>query len=931
MSSNGNNNTDFFGFTDPVEDPNSPPSTSQGFMNTNSNSNSNPNPNPSLSSNIAPGPVFFGPPPPPSHGFHNNHAAAPTPSIFGQAGQTFQSGNMSAGPSYFQSPAIPQTPTFPSNPGHGPVSLGQFGHNFNNGNNNPPAAYLGTPALPASATFFSTPGPSQTHFGQAGPVLQSGNISISPSYEYEESPEFESPPNFPAPVFFGPPPPPPLPAMNVLPQHNLVNNPQPPSVGEFAHVNHWALPHLVIGTPNPPNPVEGFGGLNIQGAAPAQPENDSGDEDMDMEMDPSAEGLDFGNSDEDYSEDSDFEYDYVDENDNPVPAPKIPKNDAMKAMMTINRARDAAMPDTEAGDLDHDDEFPELEEIEYADDEDSDWEDDPTGYQDPADPRAAAFAGPSTSTAHPVPATVPSFTAIATNPLTPLGILPTTPQLTQSLKRARSPSPTPSFEETPTPTSPLPTKKPRLTPSTHSPFEALASHPELYFELCSHLSPASLLTLYATSRLFHATLNTHLTHALKACARSFAPLASRICRHGMYSTLCIPDPTGRREPTNWALVRRVPSFRWLAMVVHRERCVRDILACLAREGHRLPLSARETLLKTWVVMDVATTAGRICLVHNETWWTDTDCWNAQAWVLKLGMRFNEPMTGVGDDGLVRVMLGQRGLTPLWRLLTRRGFRHSVEVLRAAVRYCYEVRPENSGMSIFGVPPAEIGKLHLEGWGEGKIHLFRIDELVMRESVRRRLRLDDHLLYMMLWGHVDPVTGRDIKPSDEEMYMSDTDDEERAIGARIRAEQKAASAERKAERARLRSEKAKIGFWDSEMGEDGDEGDKENQEPKPDKGKGREMSEVESDTTEYSTDLEDMVDEWHGIEIDDDSDWETEDEDMAEASLFNDLRDAGAVGPSGWRRKMGSGNESESEGDEGDDEEEGGGDDSDWDD
>lgn len=391
--------------------------------------------------------------------------------------------------------------------------------------------------------------------------------------------------------------------------------------------------------PNPTNTfVEGFGGLNIQGA-PAQPEDESEDDDMDM--DPSAEGLDFGHSDEDYSEDSDFEYDYVDDDDDLVrgPGPKIPNNAAINAMMTNNAARDAAMPDTDAGDLEHDEDFPEVEEIEYADDEeDSDWEDDPTGYQDPADPRAAAF-GPSTSTGFPVPATVPSYTSISTNPITALGILPTTAQLTHSLKRARSP-----------PTSPLlSAKKPRLTPSTHSPFEALASHPELYFELCAHLPPADLLVLYATSRLFHATLNTHLTHALKTCARAFAPLASRICRHGMYDSLCIPDPTGRREPTNWALIRRVPSFRWLAMVVHRERCARDILACLAREGHRLPKSTRETILKAWVVMDVATTAGRICLVHNETWWTDVDCWNAQAWVLKLGMRFNEPMTGIGDD------------------------------------------------------------------------------------------------------------------------------------------------------------------------------------------------------------------------------------------------------------------------------------------
>ncbi|KFY11857.1 hypothetical protein V492_04210, partial [Pseudogymnoascus sp. VKM F-4246] len=384
MSFTDNNDTDFFGFSDPVEDPNNLPSTNQGFMNTNTNSNPNIN-------NTSSGPVFFGPPPPPSQPFHNSHAATAS-SVFGQGSQTFHSGNISAGPSHSGTPAIPQAATFTSNPSGGPVSLGQFGHNFNNGNFSHTASHLHTPALPAAATFSSTPGPAQGHFGQTGQTVHNGNISISPSYEYEESPELQSPPVFPAPVFFGPPPPPPLPPFNALPQQNLVQNPQPPSIGQFAHVNHWALPHLNIGSQNAsqqgprhaPTPgnafVEGFDGLNIQGA-PTPSENQSEDDDLDME--PSAEGLDFGNSDEDYSEDSDFEYDYVDENDNPVRGHKLPDSAALKAMMTNNAARDADLPDTEAGDLDHDEDFPDVEEIEYADDEDSDWEDDPTGYKDP--------------------------------------------------------------------------------------------------------------------------------------------------------------------------------------------------------------------------------------------------------------------------------------------------------------------------------------------------------------------------------------------------------------------------------------------------------------------------------------------------------------------------------------------------------------------
>lgn len=291
--------------------------------------------------------------------------------------------------------------------------------------------------------------------------------------------------------------------------------------------------------------------------------------------------------------------------------------------------------------------------------------------------------------------------------------------------------------------------------------------------------------------------------------------------------------------------------------------MRDILAALAREGHRMPADMSLTLKKVWVVMDVATTTQRISLVHNEAWFTDQDCWNAQCFVMKLNMRFNEPMTGVGDDGLMRVMLGQRGLTPLCRLLKREAFREDWEVLQAAVRYCYEVEPEHQGLPMFGIAARNIGKGHLEGWGKGKIHLFRIDELVMRESVRRRLDLDDHLLYMALWGHVDPVTMRDIRPSDEELYMSDEADADRAWRARRKVER------REAARA-VRLEGARLGAADVEM----------------------EESELDSEE-------ENFVDEWAGIGVEEG--WLTEDEDGADESLFNDVRDSGAVGPSGWRK------------------------------
>ena len=133
-------------------------------------------------------------------------------------------------------------------------------------------------------------------------------------------------------------------------------------------------------------------------------------------------------------------------------------------------------------------------------------------------------------------------------------------------------------------------------------------------------------------------------------------------------------------------------------------------------------------------------------MHNESYWTDNDLYNIQLLTIKLDMRFNDPIEGPGDDGLRKLMLGQRGLTPLCHLLKRTRF----------------------------IDNLEVGRGHLEGWGVGKVHLYRLDELVMRESCRRNMNLKSHLYTMMVWGYVDAATGENIMPTEEERYMSDDD-------------------------------------------------------------------------------------------------------------------------------------------------------------
>ena len=177
-------------------------------------------------------------------------------------------------------------------------------------------------------------------------------------------------------------------------------------------------------------------------------------------------------------------------------------------------------------------------------------------------------------------------------------------------------------------------------------------------------------------------------------------------------------------------------------------------------------------------MDVSTTAARAQMIHTPSLWNDMDLYNIQFFIVKLDMRFNDPIDGPGTEDLRKLFLGQRSLTPLWLLLKRKAFFEFSDVVKLAVRYSYSARPEHRNMPIFGIPPEEIGIEHLEGWGKGNLHLMRPDELIMRESVRRQLGLKGHIMEMMTWGYVDPISGKDIPVTKEEMYMSDDEEKEK---------------------------------------------------------------------------------------------------------------------------------------------------------
>jgi hypothetical protein len=212
------------------------------------------------------------------------------------------------------------------------------------------------------------------------------------------------------------------------------------------------------------------------------------------------------------------------------------------------------------------------------------------------------------------------------------------------------------------------------------------------------------------------------------------------------------------------------------MVYARSVRVRDILACLARQGHRMPAGSNFTLLKLWLIMELPTNRDRCTIIRTKKYFTRFDLYRATTFLIKLLLRFNDPLYGPDHGVLMELMLGQRGLTPLWKLLRGKAYTTLKEVVQTKLRY--DVRPtaaeREEGLPVLGVPIDEMASVHLEGWGRGREHLLRPDELIARECARRSLELDGYFESMAVYGHMDIAKVEDLTPDPEELYMSDED-------------------------------------------------------------------------------------------------------------------------------------------------------------
>ncbi|KAL8726038.1 MAG: hypothetical protein Q9166_006983 [cf. Caloplaca sp. 2 TL-2023] len=296
-------------------------------------------------------------------------------------------------------------------------------------------------------------------------------------------------------------------------------------------------------------------------------------------------------------------------------------------------------------------------------------------------------------------------------------------------------------------------------------FNRLLNHPELIFEMVNHLDVDHLLALYSISREFHDLANTRFTTMMFSQSLSKAAESAQIFPFRCYRSLCLRDPAKRRnEAKSDFQVRHVPGFQWLKMILFREQVVYGIVTCLEQESLMLPACATLTIKKIWFFMDLPTNKLRDGLIRNTNYWSEGDLYLAHLFIMKLDMLLTCPMTGEGDLGLRKMLLGQRSLSTLLRVLRREEMRNSYEMMKMIVAWNYERNDRQRALNqpIFGVPPHKIGMLQYEGWGLNPGVLFhQIDTVLTWECVRRGLDMPAHYLDMVFYGFVNKRTGLDI--------------------------------------------------------------------------------------------------------------------------------------------------------------------------
>lgn len=216
-------------------------------------------------------------------------------------------------------------------------------------------------------------------------------------------------------------------------------------------------------------------------------------------------------------------------------------------------------------------------------------------------------------------------------------------------------------------------------------YKAILRHPNQLFQFAIRLPSAAVVDLYAIDKEFHYRFNNYSTSIVSDYASYPAPHAAFIFSWIIFPELCISDPLLKPMDGRSHLARDIPSLRWTKMVIYRDRVTRGILISLELEGHRFHRGTHVTLMKLWLLMEMQITAMREAFLRDDKVWTDMDIVFFHLFLVKLDMRLSDPILGNGMCELSHMLLTQKSLSLLYKVLTKKVVLHYDEATDMLVR------------------------------------------------------------------------------------------------------------------------------------------------------------------------------------------------------------------------------------------------------
>jgi hypothetical protein len=166
------------------------------------------------------------------------------------------------------------------------------------------------------------------------------------------------------------------------------------------------------------------------------------------------------------------------------------------------------------------------------------------------------------------------------------------------------------------------------------------------------------------------------------------------------------------------------------------------------------------LMKFWCIMEMKSRGMRRSFLAATHIWQDEDIEIFHCVYVKLCLRFADPIRGIGAVGLPHLLLSQRSLSLLWKVLTGR-VRLDYDNVTEMVTRTYAIedldvegQPWLDDEMDNGVPEEEWGLLAREGWLEDGEYMESAVDMVIEEGVRRGLHVQGKFLDFVLWGSVD---------------------------------------------------------------------------------------------------------------------------------------------------------------------------------